>query len=225
MAGLTAENAEEPEIRTQVPLKIGDGHSALFTTFHGLSDPGEHIALVFGGGGNVRENGNGVPLVRLHSECLTGDVFGSGHCDCGAQLREAVDLMAAQGGVILYLRQEGRGIGLYRKLDAYRLQKDLGLDTYDANLALGRGEDERDYAMAAQMLRALGIGRIRLLSNNPGKAAQLRRDGIEVAEMIPTGVHAGDGNRAYLETKKNKGGHRIGAFPASLSVLRPGGPS
>lgn len=218
---LAAENAGRPEIRAQVPLKIGNGREAVFTTFRGLSDPGEHVALVFAGGGD----GRGAPLARIHSECLTGDVFGSGHCDCGAQLREAVDLMAARGGVILYLRQEGRGIGLYRKLDAYRLQKELGLDTYEANRALGRGADERDYAVAVEMLRALGIGRIRLLSNNPDKAAQLRGAGIEVAEMVPTGVHANDGNRVYLETKKNKGGHRIGALPAPVSAVRPGGPA
>ena len=126
----------------------------------------------------------GTPLVRLHSECLTGDVFGSERCDCGPQLREGVEAVAATGGFLLYLRQEGRGIGLYAKLDAYALQ-DTGMDTYEANLALGHGEDERDYTAAAQMLSALGANSIRLLSNNPDKAAQLTAHGISVSERVP----------------------------------------
>ena len=117
--------------------------------------------------------------MRLHSECLTGDVFGSQRCDCGPQLREAVERIATAGGFLLYLRQEGRGIGLYAKLDAYALQDD-GLDTYDANLALGFGADERDYTVAAQMLLALGVRRVALLTNNPDKVHQLERLGIEV---------------------------------------------
>ena len=114
-----------------------------------------------------------VPLIRPHSECLTGDVFGSQRCDCGAQLREAIERIAEAGGYLLYLRQEGRGIGLYDKLDAYLLQ-DEGLDTYEANLALGHAEDERDYTVAAQMLRALGLPMVALLSNNPTRPPSSR---------------------------------------------------
>jgi GTP cyclohydrolase II len=142
--------------------------------------------------------------VRLHSECLTGDVFGSLRCDCGPQLRESVERLAAAGGYLLYLRQEGRGIGLYAKLDAYVLQ-DRGLDTYEANVALGYGADERDYTAAAQMLGALGVSRVELLSNNPDKAAQLRRLGITVARRVPTGVHLSDANAHYLKTKARLG--------------------
>ena len=128
------------------------------------------------------------PLVRIHSECFTGDVLGSERCDCGPQLLEAVRRIAQVGGLLLYLRQEGRGIGLYAKLDAYGLQ-DAGLDTYDANLALGYSEDGRDYTVAAQMLGALGLDRVALLSNNPDKGAQLDRLGVTVAERVPTAVH------------------------------------
>jgi GTP cyclohydrolase II len=143
-----------------------------------------------------------VPLVRPHSECLTGDVFGSQRCDCGAQLREAVERIAESGGYLLYLRQEGRGIGLYAKLDACALQ-DGGLDTYDANVALGQRDDERSYLAAAQMLRALGVPRIALLSNNPDKFGQLRRLGVTVTACVPTAVHLSATNARYLATKAN----------------------
>jgi GTP cyclohydrolase II len=148
------------------------------------------------------------PLVRPHSECLTGDVFGSQRCDCGAQLREAVELIAEAGGYLLYLRQEGRGIGLYAKLDAYALQ-DVGLDTYEANLALGFAEDQRDYTVAAQMVRALGLSRIALLSNNPDKATQLAALGVIVSERVPTGVHLSAANAGYLATKAKRGAHTL----------------
>lgn len=154
----------------------------------------EQVALVYG------EIGSEGVLTRLHSECLTGDVFGSARCDCGPQLREAVERIARTGGVLLYLRQEGRGIGLYNKLDAYALQ-DQGLDTYEANAALGLPEDDRDYTAAAQMLRALGITRLDLLSNNPDKAGQLRDLGITVHERVPTGVFTTPHNVRYLRAK------------------------
>ena len=141
--------------------------------------------------------------MRLHSECLTGDVLGSARCDCGPQLREAVERIAEGGGYLLYLRQEGRGIGLYAKLDAYVLQ-DAGLDTYEANRALGYDDDERDYAVAAQMLAALGVDRVRLLSNNPDKAAQLTRHGIVVTEEVPTAIHRSPDNHRYLAAKARR---------------------
>ena len=146
-------------------------------------------------------------LVRLHSECLTGDVLGSERCDCGPQLREAVGRLDRAGGYLLYLRQEGRGIGLYAKLDAYQLQSD-GLDTYAANVALGYAADERDYAAAAQMLLALGLPAVRLLSNNPDKSVQLNRHGVTVVEEVPTAVHLSSANARYLATKA-AGGHAL----------------
>ena len=193
--------------RVTVPLRFADGYSttARVLTFDGLVDGREHLAL---GLGDWERAARSVPLVRPHSECLTGDVFGSQRCDCGPQLREAVERIAESGGLLLYLRQEGRGIGLYAKLDAYALQ-DAGLDTYEANVALGRGEDERDYTAAAQMLLALGAGRIRLLSNNPDKAAQLQARGVEVAERIPTGVHLSPANLRYLATKATHTAHTL----------------
>ncbi|MGV9337036.1 GTP cyclohydrolase II [Streptomyces sp. NPDC003688] len=187
--------AATPRARVRVPLRFGDGYTAdaELVTFHGLTDGQEHLALVLGDPGPV-------PLVRLHSECLTGDVFGSARCDCGPQLREAVERIAVRGGVLLYLRQEGRGIGLYNKLDAYALQ-DQGLDTYAANAALGLPEDARDYTAAAQMLGALDITELDLLSNNPDKAAQLRALGISVRDRVPTGVFTTPHNVRYLRAK------------------------
>ncbi|MFB9688986.1 GTP cyclohydrolase II [Amycolatopsis plumensis] len=188
--------------RVRVPLRFTDGYtaSAEVVTFDGLADGAEHVALVFGD--PVR------PLVRLHSECLTGDVFGSARCDCGPQLREAVERIDGAGGVLLYLRQEGRGIGLYAKLDAYALQ-DAGLDTYQANTALGLPEDARDYTAAAQMLAALGIAEVDLLTNNPDKVRQLRERGITVAGTVPTGVHATPDNLRYLDAKVRHTHHTL----------------
>jgi GTP cyclohydrolase II len=198
--------------RVRVPLRFPDGYSttAEVFTFTGLVDGREHLALGLGDWrAAVRraDTGPGV-LVRPHSECLTGDVFGSQRCDCGPQLREAVERIAATGGVLLYLRQEGRGIGLYAKLDAYALQ-DTGLDTYAANVALGHGEDERDYTAAAQMLHALGVARIRLLSNNPDKALQLDALGVEVTDRIPTAVHLSAANARYLAAKVSHTHHTL----------------
>src|SRR3954471_21034756 len=195
LARLTPRATERTRVR--IPLRFADGYAvtAEAVTFHGLVDGQEHVGMVFGSPWEWD-----VPLVRMHSECLTGDVFGSTRCDCGPQLREAVERIASTGGALLYLRQEGRGIGLYNKLDAYALQDD-GLDTYEANTALGFAEDSRAYTAAAQMLAALGVGRLDLLSNNPDKARQLRELGVAVRDTAPTGVFATENNLRYLHAK------------------------
>ena len=202
----------------RLPVRLPDGSltPARLFSFDGLCDGREHVALALGdravdstddSTGDI--TGRGVPLVRLHSECLTGDAFGSERCDCGPQLQEAVARISKVGGYLLYLRQEGRGIGLYSKLDAYALQED-GLDTYEANVALGFGEDERDYTVAAQMLLGLGVERLDLLSNNPDKSAQLEAAGVRVERRVPTGLHVSSVNGRYLATKARRGQHRLG---------------
>jgi len=206
-------------IRTQVelPLRFADGYGAdaRVFTFNGLVDDREHLAFALGDRTAPHPADEArIPLIRPHSECLTGDVFGSERCDCGSQLREAVERIAVTGGYLLYLRQEGRGIGLYSKLEAYALQ-DAGIDTYDANLALGHDEDERSYVAAAQMLYVLGVSRIALLSNNPDKARQLRSCGITVVEQVPTGVYVSAANHRYLETKARRGRHTL-ELPGTL---------
>ena len=196
-----------------VPLRFPDGYAttARVFTFDGLADGKEHLLLGLGDweGALLRAAlGGTAPLVRPHSECLTGDVFGSERCDCGPQLREAAERITETGGFLLYLRQEGRGIGLYAKLDAYALQ-DAGLDTYEANVALGRGEDERDYTAAVQMLLTVGADRIRLLSNNPDKADQLVAHGVTVDERVPTGLHLTEANTRYLTAKRDHSAHTL----------------
>jgi GTP cyclohydrolase II len=190
-------------IRNQVhlPVRLPDGRvtTGRLLSFDGLADGREHVALALPGPDGPPD-GRGAPLVRLHSECLTGDVLGSRRCDCGPQLDDSLDLLGAVGGYLLYLRQEGRGIGLYAKIDAYSLQ-DTGLDTFDANLALGYPEDARDYTVAAQMLRALDVEEVRLLTNNPDKTAQLTARGIRVVERVPMVVHQTPANRGYLAAK------------------------
>ena len=203
-------------VRTSVtvPLAFPDGYETVAQgfTFHGLVDGREHLVLALGDWKTAA-----IPLVRLHSECLTGDVFGSARCDCGPQLREAVEAISRTGGFLLYLRQEGRGIGLYNKLDAYALQ-DQGLDTYEANEALGLPADARDYTAAAQMLAVLGHTTVALLSNNPDKAAQLEAHGVVVVDRRPTGVFAGEANRRYLEAKVVTTGHTIDLATALLAA-------
>jgi GTP cyclohydrolase II len=206
--------------RVTVPLSFPDGYTttADVYTFHGLSDGKEHLLLALGDRRQapVPAADGGAPLVRLHSECLTGDVLGSQRCDCGPQLREAVERISEEGGFLLYLRQEGRGIGLYSKLDAYALQ-DSGLDTYEANVALGFGEDERDYTSAGQMLAALGVDRVRLLSNNPDKAGKLEGFGIGIDERVPTGVHVSPSNLGYLAAKRDHTAHTL-RLPVALGA-------
>ena len=161
----------------------------------------EVIALVSGPIGEC-------PLVRLHSECLTGDALSSQRCDCGPQLRAAQQTVIANGGMIIYLRQEGRGIGLLNKLRAYALQ-DQGMDTVDANLHLGFGADLRDYSVAANVLRALGVTQLRLLTNNPAKVDGLTENGIEVIERVGLVMEANTHNASYLETKRERMAHQL----------------
>lgn len=204
-----------PTIRTQVaiPVKFADGYTttARVFTFDGLIDGREHLAIGLGDYAGIcppAVQPGRVPLVRPHSECLTGDAFGSQRCDCGPQMREGIQRIAEAGGFLLYLRQEGRGIGLYAKLDAYMLQ-DAGMDTYEANVELGYGEDERDYTVAAQMLLALGMTRVALLTNNPDKAEQLAGLGVTITEQVPTETHLSTANAKYLEAKTRRGGHTL----------------
>jgi 3,4-dihydroxy 2-butanone 4-phosphate synthase/GTP cyclohydrolase II len=187
---------------TRLPTKYGD-----FTAYgyRITVDGGEHIALVHGDVG-----GDEPVLTRVHSECLTGDVFGSHRCDCGPQLDEALARVVEEGrGVVVYLRgHEGRGIGLVAKLQAYQLQ-DGGRDTVDANLDLGLPADARHYGTATQVLRDLGIRSVRLLTNNPDKVTNLEDFGIPVAERVPLTPHPNDHNLAYLLTKRDRMGHHL----------------
>lgn len=176
---------------------------AEIVAFRSDGDTAEPVALLVG------EPGGEAPLVRVHSECLTGDALASLKCDCGPQLGDALEAIAAAGwGILIYLRQEGRGIGLVNKLRAYALQ-DQGYDTVDANLRLGFADDERDFSVAARMLERLGQRRIRLLSNNPKKAAALAEQGIEVVAQVPLKVAPGEHNRFYLDTKRDRSGHQL----------------
>ena len=198
---LAAAEAPVAAIVARAQLPLGDLPPSQMVAFRDPASGEEHVALVVGAFGGKP------PLVRLHSECLTGDVFGSLKCDCGPQLKEALRILGKEGGgVLLYLRQEGRGIGLGNKLRAYALQ-DRGLDTVDANRRLGFADDERNYGMAAAMLRALGIDRVRLLTNNPGKMAGLEREGIEVVERVAHHMPANPHNADYLAAKRKKSGH------------------
>lgn len=190
-------------VRAEVVVPLNAGVQPHFVTFHGFPDHEEHFALRFAGCDH-----EDAPLVRVHSECITGDLFGSLRCDCGAQLNEAMDLLAANGGYLIYLRQEGRGIGLYNKLDAYLLQEQ-GLDTYAANRHLKLPDDARDYGCAASMLKAMGVSRIRLLSNNPAKAQQLAVHGIQIAEVVPTKTFINPHNQSYLTAKACLTGHSL----------------
>jgi GTP cyclohydrolase II len=177
----------------------------------------EHVALTIGG----IDDGRPV-VVRVHSECLTGDVLGSSRCDCGEQLNDSLRFLQEQGrGILLYLRQEGRGIGLTNKISAYALQEQ-GLDTVEANLALGLPEDMRNYRAAAEMLLDLGVWRARLLTNNPAKVEGLECYGVEVVERIPLSMSPNPSNLGYLRTKREKMGHLI---PKPMAIEVAGGGS
>ena len=201
-------NSAHLAIAARAHLPVSACEEAEIIAFRSRDDLREHVALIIGA-----QNGDRPPLVRLHSECLTGDVLGSLKCDCGPQLDAALAAMteeATQGGwgVLLYMRQEGRGIGLINKLRAYQLQ-DQGFDTVDANARLGLPNEARDFPVAARMLALLGVSAIRLMTNNPAKVAALVAEGVEVAERVPHQLPANPHNHRYLETKRDRSGHLL----------------
>ena len=188
---------------TTIPTEFGGDFSII--AFENDVDDLTHIALVKGDIEPEKPT-----LVRVHSECMTGDIFGSLRCDCGDQLHKSMAMIQEAGsGVIIYLRQEGRGIGLVNKLKAYELQQKHGLDTVEANRELGFKDDLRDYGIGAQMLRNIGVRKIRLLTNNPKKMVGLDGYGLQIIEQIPIEVPANEHNRCYLECKKAKMGHLL----------------
>ena len=198
-------------VSTRIPTDGAEFHLHLY---HNDQDDKEHLALVLG---DIRAK-SGV-LVRLHSECFTGDVLGSRRCDCGEQLHHAMQQIASAGaGVLVYLRQEGRGIGLLDKLRAYNLQ-DLGYDTVDANLLLGHQADERDYTVAARILEDLGVHSVRLLTNNPTKIETLRELGMAIVERVPVEPTVHPENAGYLFTKVTRMNHllELDYLPAALA--------
>ncbi len=194
------------EVRARVDFKVGakSNIDAEILSFRGLKTDKEHVAVIFKQADKTQD----IPLVRMHSECLTGDVFHSSRCDCGEQLDETINSMAESGGIILYLRQEGRGIGLYNKIDAYKLQSE-GMNTYEANNHLGFGDDLRDFTEAAQMLKALNVNQIRLVTNNPKKIKELSEHGIEIKDVVNTSAHLKEGNEGYLKAKVSHGKHDL----------------
>ncbi len=194
--------------KVKLPTEKGDFE---FIPFRQLSNGIEHAALIKG-----TWTKDEPVLVRLHSSCFTGDIFGSLRCDCGPQLHKAMEMVEAEGkGVVIYLSQEGRGIGLLNKIKAYRLQ-DEGMDTVQANLKLGFGEDERDYGVGASIMRELGLGKVRLISNNPVKRVGLEGYGIKIVETIPLVIQSNPYNKFYLETKANKMGHNLSCYKHSV---------
>ena len=194
----------EKGVQVKLPTERGEFQ---FIPFRQTSNGIEHAALVKG-----TWTKDEPVLVRLHSSCFTGDIFGSMRCDCGQQLHKAMEMVEAAGkGVVIYLSQEGRGIGLVNKIKAYRLQ-DEGMDTVQANIKLGFAEDERDYGVGASIMRELGLGNVRLISNNPVKRAGLEGYGIKIVETIPLVIESNPHNIFYLETKANKMGHNLSCY-------------
>ena len=191
------------QIAARARLPVAANPDGEIIAFRSDADSSDHVALVIG------QRDHSAPVVRLHSECLTGDVLGSLKCDCGPQLHEALhQISEVKWGILLYLRQEGRGIGLINKLRAYALQ-DQGFDTVDANIRLGFAVDARDFAVAARMLHLLGVNEVRLLTNNPEKVAGLEAQGIKVIERLPLKVTANPHNAHYLDTKRDRTGHKL----------------
>lgn len=198
--------------QTSEPVTVPTPHGVFLMQAFGFADGSEHLALTAlstEGQPENRSQVNQAPLVRIHSECATGDIFGSYRCDCGPQLEQALEMMAEQGGLLIYMRNhEGRGIGLVNKLRAYTLQ-DAGQDTLDANLSLGLPADARDYTQAVVMIKELGIRQLRLLTNNPAKAEALAGLGITITELVPDEITPRPENARYLATKRDRMRHRL----------------
>jgi 3,4-dihydroxy 2-butanone 4-phosphate synthase/GTP cyclohydrolase II len=198
---IITESLIKKEVSVKLPTQWGDFEMVAYSQ---ITTGDQHLALIKGSW----DEGEPV-LVRVHSSCITGDIFGSCRCDCGAQLHKAMEMIEKEGkGVIIYMNQEGRGIGLINKLHAYNLQEN-GLDTVDANLQLGFPMDQRDYGIGAQILRSLGIKKMRLMSNNPTKRSGLIGYGLEVVTNIPIEIKSNIHNELYLKTKRDKMGHSI----------------
>lgn len=198
---LKTDSLIEELVRVDMPTKYG--HFTL-VAFKEKTTGAEHLALIKGSWTEEE-----AVLTRVHSSCFTGDILGSFRCDCGEQLHKAMQMVEQEGkGIILYMNQEGRGIGLINKLKAYKLQEE-GMDTVEANLHLGFGMDERDYGVGAQILRYLGVTKLRLMSNNPRKRAGLKGYGLEMVDTVPIEIRPNTHNRKYLETKRDKLGHEI----------------
>jgi 3,4-dihydroxy 2-butanone 4-phosphate synthase/GTP cyclohydrolase II len=206
---LERESIIERGDRVKLPTYSGEFE---FIPFLQKSNGIEHAALIKGSWTKDEP-----VLVRLHSSCFTGDIFGSMRCDCGTQLHKAMEMVERAGkGVVIYLSQEGRGIGLVNKIKAYKLQ-DEGMDTVQANIKLGFGEDERDYGVGASIMRELGLGKVRLISNNPVKRAGLEGYGITIVETIPLIIESNPHNQFYLETKANKMGHDLSCYKHNIN--------
>jgi GTP cyclohydrolase II len=204
----------ERKVNARIPTAAGEFQLFLYTS---NQDDKEQLALVLG---DVRDKGN--VLVRVHSECFTGDVLGSKRCDCGEQLSQSIQAIAQKGeGILIYLRQEGRGIGLLNKLKAYNLQ-DMGYDTVDANLALGHQADEREYTLAAQILADLRVSSVELLTNNPHKIEHLKKSGIPVNRRLPLETTVTADNAPYLLTKAQRMNHLLRLDPLSIMEERKG---